>query len=604
MPNKMSTLNKSRVISRLLPVTAVCFALTVSASTTGENKLFVTGENNYWKATDIVEGTGSTTVTVDLNTKYQKWMGFAGTVNEAGWDALKVLDPSERDKAIKLLFDKKDGLGLTWVRIPIGASDYALDRYTLNETVDDTLMKNFSIARDKACLIQYIKAAQAINPKIHFWASAWTPPTWMKEGAVAGSNGYDGGTMKNQPKYLAANALYTAKFCEAYKAEGIPISFVFPQNEPGYCQNYPSCGWGRYRTPDPNPENKTGTEYLSTYVANYLEDTLKIRCPDTKIWFGTLSNYDMAQGTDGHWNRAKTNCGKSMIEGVGGQWNCTPIARDAANNGYLAMCSEHKCGNYPWNTSNIVHTAAQANENTFLPDFAPNNYAYAVESWGLFNKWIDSCRVNVYSAWNMVLDTVGKNLDVKREWPQNALLSVNRQQKKLNITPYYYALRHLSQYVDSGAVRVGTNNPSTSLAFQNPDGSIVTVVHNAGTSDAQASITVSGKTYKMTIPKKGWATLAIGLKPVGTKDNARNQSALVNGLRVTNLGDAYKVSLPSSTNGRVELLTLSGRVLETRAIPQGCSEVTFSKSTSHSGMLLVRAVYGNEIQTSRLFNAQ
>ena len=29
-------------------------------------------------------------------------------------------------------------------------------------------------------LIPYVKAAQAVNGNIRFWASPWTPPTWMK----------------------------------------------------------------------------------------------------------------------------------------------------------------------------------------------------------------------------------------------------------------------------------------------------------------------------------------------------------------------------------------------------------------------------------------
>jgi hypothetical protein len=178
-------------------------------------------------------------------------------------------------------------------------------------------------------------------------------------------------------------------------------------------------------------------------------------------------------------------------------------------------------------------------------------------------------------------------------------LAVNKQQKKLYITPYYYALRHLAQYVDSGAVRIGTSFKQ-SLAFQNPDGSIITVVHNENSSDAQIAISVSGKTYKMTIPKKGWATLAIGLKPVvGTRDVAMNQLNTAKGIKVSSTGDVYKVSLTSKESGRVELLTVSGQVLESRAIPQGCSEVSFSKQASHSGMLLVRVVNGAKTSTVR-----
>ena len=58
-------------------------------------------------------------------------------------------------------------------------------------------------------------------------------------------------------------------------------------------------------------------------------------------------------------------------------------------------------------------------------------------------------------AWNMVLDTEGRNLDSERPWPQNALLVVDRQSRRLVETPAYWAFRHFSSFVDVGAVRVG-----------------------------------------------------------------------------------------------------------------------------------------------------
>ena len=123
-------------------------------------------------------------MTVNASQTQQKWYGFAGCFNEAGWDALKVLSEADRTKAIKLLFDKNDGIGFGWGRIPIGASDYALNRYSLCDGAGDDLnMARFSIERDKGCLIQYIKAAQAVKSDLKFWASPWTPPPWMKKNA-------------------------------------------------------------------------------------------------------------------------------------------------------------------------------------------------------------------------------------------------------------------------------------------------------------------------------------------------------------------------------------------------------------------------------------
>jgi len=585
-----------------VPIAAACLAVTASLSMADENKLFVSGENNYWQSAEVAEGSAGTTVTVNANTKYQVFKGFAGTVNEAGWDALSVLSAADKDKAMKLLFDKTDGIGFQWVRIPIGASDYALKRYSLNDSkTDDLKMDNFSITRDKEYLIPYIKAAQAIKPDIHFWASPWTPPPWMKKNAFD-PDGFDGGDMRNEPSVFDAHALYFSKFIEAYKGENIPIDAVCPQNEPGYTRNYPTCGWGKYNYEDKS-KNKSGDtpdnqeEYLSTFVANHLYPKLKQDHPQTEIWFGTLSNDKTAAG---YWNGMKAKDTKrEIIKGLGLQWNnITMVPANTSN--YLVFCSEHKCGNYYWKTE--VSNIEQADAEHFYAKAAPNNHAYGLESWGLIKEWLEK-GTHMYSAWNMILDTEGFNLNSQLKWPQNSLLAVNRAQKTLKVTAYYYVMRHIGQYVDSGAVRIQASG-SNALAFQNPDGSIVTIVHNPGSSDAETAVSVSGKSYKVKIPKKGWATLAIGLKPVSTKENTRNQFNSIMGLKVTSTGDAYKVSLPSRESGRVELLTVSGRVLETKAIPQGCSELSFSKNASYSGLMLVRAIYGAQTLTTRLFNAQ
>lgn len=386
-------------------------------------------ESSYWQSASVSEG-GNASVTVNAGQKYQQWHGFAGTVNEAGWDALKLLSEDERNRAIHLLFDKENGIGFQWVRVPIGASDYGLDRYTLDDSpgkADDFTMQHFSIERDKGCLIQYIKAALAVKPDLKFWASPWTPPPWMKTGA-ADAAGYDGGNFRNEPQVMAAHALYFAKFIEAYKAEGININAVCPQNEPGYTQHYPSCGWGKTRLPDGNNDPNNGNEYLSTFVASHLKDTLANHAPNTEIWCGTLSNDAFVQD---YYNGMKQKAG-NVIKAAGFQWNNVSFIPTASNDGYLAFCSEHQCGNYPWKENNPDPPATSrenADATHFLPGIAPNNHAYGEESWSLIKDWITK-GANMYSAWNMVLDEKGLNLDKTREWPQNALMAVNRSTKK------------------------------------------------------------------------------------------------------------------------------------------------------------------------------
>ncbi len=126
--------------------------------------------------TDVA--TGTATVTVG-DTAAQTWEGFGGAFNEAGWKYLMTLSQADRDAAIQLLFGD-DGARFNMGRIPIGASDYALARYTLDETANDTELASFSLTQDMMYLIPYVKAALAVKPNIRFWASPWTPPTWMK----------------------------------------------------------------------------------------------------------------------------------------------------------------------------------------------------------------------------------------------------------------------------------------------------------------------------------------------------------------------------------------------------------------------------------------
>jgi glucosylceramidase len=449
------------------------------------------GEGAYWQEGTLMEAAGAQpTVTVDTSQMLQEWIGFGGTFNEAGWDAMSELSAADRDRAIRLLFSASEGANFKWGRIPIGASDYAMDRYTLNETAGDYAMANFSIARDRMRLIPYVRAAQAVKSDIRFWASPWTPPTWMKDppefdATDGGPNGSPAATyeafMKDDAQTLAAYALYLARWVEEWELEGIPIDSVHPQNEPGYSTRYPSCRWA--------------AGDLGTFVGTYLAPAFAMRNLDTDLWFGTLSNNETAV-YDGNIG-GLTGAAEDACVGVGLQWNTMGHTMELAARGFLVMQTEHRCGNYPFTVQGAP---------VFDPNEPQNDHAYAVESWGYIHDWIEA-GVNAYSAWNMVLDTIGKNLDAQRPWPQNALLVVDRATDQLIVTPVYYVFRHLSYFVDPGAVRLQTTG-GDALAFRNPDGSVVAVVHNPESGAAQSVVDLGAKTFQVEVPARGFATLS------------------------------------------------------------------------------------------------
>lgn len=440
-----------------------------------EPEVIITGGSDKWKTdgtlTEVTSGNADVTVGENM---LQTFTGFGGTFNEKGWDALMALSEADRTRAIKLLFDPVEGAKFVYGRIPIGASDYANNRYTLNEMANDAMQTNFSIERDKMKLIPYIKAAMVVNPNIHFWGSPWTPPTWMKTGGQSG--GFDRGNMRDDATVLQSFAIYLAKFVEEYGKEGITIKAIHPQNEPGFAQDYPSCIWSG--------------ALFAKFIGQYLGPTFEERGVEADIFIGTMSN-SMTDGSVLTTTQGNATA-KGYVKGYGLQWGMLDTYSSLGMDTSLQIWqTEHKCGNYPW--------VSGTNQSR-----APNDHAYAVESWGLIRDWIRK-GVNSYSAWNMVLDTVGRSLDTVRPWAQNAPLVVDINAKTLQLTDTYYVFRHVSQYVDPGAKVVGTMG-GDALAFKNPDGTVVAVMYNSGGAK-QAIVSIGGKKLQFNMAGNGWTTV-------------------------------------------------------------------------------------------------
>ena len=448
-------------------------------TTTATNMLVTSASGAYWKTGTWTDSTSNATVTVDDTKTSQTWEGFGGAFNEKGWSYLTT--QAMKDQAIQLLFGT-DGAHFAWGRIPIGASDYALARYTDDEVPSgstDTSMSSFSIDQDKKYLIPYIKAAQAVKPDIRFWASPWTPPTWMKTAPFNPNTGksnsnFDGGVMKSDDATLKAYAQYLVKWVQAFKDQGINVEIVSPQNEPNYEQNYPSCHWD--------------TATFVTFVGKYFGPAITSASLNIKVMDGTLSNTsgDAAIGS-GVLNDATA---KGYCGAIGVQWgmaaaNQITTLKNLAG-GMSMWLSETQCG------GTIGSTAP-----------APNDQAYGVSTWGDIRDAIKN-GLTAYNAWNMVLDPGGLGIDDTRKWPQNALLVANSG--SITQTPAYYVFRHFSQFADPGA-KVVASSGGDAVGFKNPDGSLVAVMYNSGSANSSYVVSIGGKKLQFAMPGAGWATV-------------------------------------------------------------------------------------------------
>lgn len=181
---------------------------------------------------------GPCTVLIDDRIRYQAVQGFgAAWTDSAAYLLHGVAAPGAREQVMRALFTREiGGIGLSFMRIPMGASDIARSRYSYDDQPageSDPMLAHFSIAHDRQDLIPLIRESLALNPRMVLMATPWSPPGWMKT-----SGTMIGGTLL--PSAAAAFAQYFVKFLRAYREAGIPVQYLTLQNEPLFQpQDYP-----------------------------------------------------------------------------------------------------------------------------------------------------------------------------------------------------------------------------------------------------------------------------------------------------------------------------------------------------------------------------
>ncbi len=403
--------------------------------------------------------------------KRQEIWGFGQTFNELGWQALQSLSEEKRNEILDDLFKPGEGENYRICRIPVGASDYALNWYSLDETPGDYELKDFSIDRDKKYLIPYIKAAQKRNPDIVLSASPWSPPTWMKTKPV-----YNYGILKHDKKTQQAYANYFVKFIQAYEAEGIHISQLFPQNEPQRDQKFSSCYW-------------TGEE-LRDFIKNYLGPTFEKAGLNTDIWLGTINS----PLEDTEMTKDETTDYPVITE---------TVLSDPDAYRYIKGIT------YQWAGKSVLQRTVQAfpELNYFQSESecgnGNNSWTYGEYVFNLFRHYISN-GVNAYMYWNSVL----QDGESTWGWLQNSMISVDSKTGQTTYNPEYYVMKHYAHYVRSGAhlLSYGGHAAGEATAYENTDGSVIVVMSNSMNHDRDISIDVKGKTYEAHLKEHSFNT--------------------------------------------------------------------------------------------------
>jgi glucosylceramidase len=438
-----------------------------------------TTEDSFWEVQPLPgtdAGREGVDVVIDPANTQQTIEGFGACFNQLGWTSLCLLEPQVREGILKELFSPATGANFTLCRMPVAANDFALDWYSYNETEGDFEMNNFSIDNDRKTLIPFIKSAQNYFPGLRIWASPWSPPSWMKHNKhyasrpapendlPADREGREGTDMFiREEAYLRAYALYFSKFIEAYRAEGIDIFAVMPQNEFNSAQVFPSCCW-----------TAAG---LADFVGNYLAPAMQEA--GVEMMFGTMErpNESLVDTILTHPTAG------AYIKGVGFQWagKAALPGIHARYPGLRLYQTEQECGN------------------------GKNDWQGALYAWNLMKHYLNN-GVSGYLYWNISLMQGGIS---RWGWAQNSLIVVN-EDKTFAYTPEYYILKHLSHYVQPGARRLQTEGGYDDLlAFVNPDKSLVVVAGNEKASDQTLRIKVGQTVYSPLLKANSLSTLLL-----------------------------------------------------------------------------------------------
>ncbi len=406
-------------------------------------------------------------------TKYQKMLGFGACFNELGLKALEILPENLQENLLQDLFGNQNGeCNFNVCRLPIGANDYAKDWYSLNETQGDYAMQDFSIERDKNCLIPYVQRALAYQNDMKLFSSPWSPPTWMKNPPV-----YNSGKLIMTEKNLQAYALYFEKYVKAYAEAGICVDQVHIQNEPVADQKFPSCMW-------------TGDE-LRVFIRDYIGPCFEREGLTTEIWLGTIN----APGCDfnrlifdkwatedyDYFANAVLSDDEALkyIAGVSYQWGGKIAIQRTFESWWpriRLMQSENECG------------------------FGDNTWEYAFYNWTMMKHYIGN-GAESYLYWNFMLEPFGTST-----WgdPQNAMITIDPEKQQYILNPDYYIMKHFSAKIQRGALRLGAKGPfaGDSLVFQNPDGSTVFVVFNPFNEKRDMTILLRDEYYTFTLESR------------------------------------------------------------------------------------------------------
>ncbi|MEV4013050.1 ricin-type beta-trefoil lectin domain protein [Nonomuraea angiospora] len=462
-------------------------------------------------------GSANHTITVNEGTTYQQFEGAGASITDTTAYLLRggPVSAATRDAVMRKLFSPTDGIGLSFVRNPIGASDLSRPgMVSLDDTCCD--LNDFGAnGYDTDVRLLTVQAKQ-LNPELRVKGVPWSAPGWMKDNGRMDQMGW----LKSQ--YYAMYAQYFVKYVQSYQAAGVPVNYISIQNEPNCCQasnptamNYPGMNW-----------NSSG---LIELTKNFVYPAFRAAGITTKVLVHDWNYGDYGQ--------------------IGG-----PILADAA------LRNDPLFGGIAWH-GYFGDPAVGSQVHDQYPSVPQFSTEHSGGTW-IGNQHNEDMADIVNYTRNWSRSVVKWSLALNQQMgPHNGgcdtctgLITVQEGGSRAGQVDYtieYYTTGHLTKFVRPGAYRIDSTANSTvqNVAWRNPDGSKALIAHNGGTSAQSVRVNWGNQSFVYTLPARTTATFTWSGTPGGSPAGA------ITGLA----GKCVDVAGGSSADGAaVQLYTCNG----------------------------------------------
>ncbi len=412
---------------------------------------------------------GAVVIQVDDKARFQTMDGFGASMTDgAAWLLHDRLPAAQRDAVMTRLFDPVQGIGLSFLRQPIGSTDLSRSHSSFDDMpagTQDPGLAHFSAAHDQEAVFPLLRQALKLNPAITVMLTPWSPPAWMKT-----HDTMDGGALRDDamPSYAA----YLTRSVEAYERAGVPVRFLSVQNEPlNETHNYP------------------GTLMQAPQAARLIGDYLG---PDLR----KAGLKTMVLAYDHNWDHPEYPLS---------------VMADPKAAPFVAGSAMH-CYGGEVAAQNRIHDA-QPGKGIWLTECSGGTWDKEPALIKTGRLLIGSTRdwAKAVVLWGIALDT--------EHGPHDGGCGTCRPLVEINLkgaapavayTGDYWGLAHASKFVKRGATRIGSSSSDTlqTVAFENEDGSVVLLVLNEAGENASFAVEWSGRSLAAVLPPGALATYA------------------------------------------------------------------------------------------------